>query len=152
LGVQGSARTNLRRDLRESVAMVRYYDIDAANARVDEVRPVLESLRADRDEIAEAQRDLARFRESNGSSDHAAELARREKHVREIVRRMELAVAQIEAWSVTLRDIGTGLIDFPALVSGRPIWLCWRLGEGDIDWWHEFDSGFSSRRPIAELF
>jgi len=132
--------------------MVRYYDIDAANARVEEVRPVLESLRADRDEIAEAQRDLVRFRESNGSSDHAAELARKEQHVKEIVRRMELAVAQIEAWSVTLRDIGTGLIDFPALVSGRPIWLCWRLGEGNIDWWHEFDSGFSSRRPIAELF
>jgi hypothetical protein len=139
-------------DLRESVVMVRYYDIDAANARVEEVRPVLESLRADRDEIAEAQRDLVRFRESNGSSDHAAELARKEQHVKEIVRRMELAVAQIEAWSVTLRDIGTGLIDFPALVSGRPIWLCWRLGEGNIDWWHEFDSGFSSRRPIAELF
>jgi hypothetical protein len=132
--------------------MVRYYDIDAANARVDEVRPVLESLRSDRDEIADAQRDLVRFRESNGSSDHAAELARREQHIKEIVRRMELAVAQIEAWSVTLRDIGSGLIDFPALVSGRPVWLCWRLGEGDIDYWHEFDSGFSSRRPIADLF
>jgi hypothetical protein len=132
--------------------MVRYYDIDAANARVEEVRPVLESLRSDRDEIADAQRDLVRFRESNGSSDHAAELARREQHIKEIVRRMELAVAQIEAWSVTLRDISTGLIDFPALVSGRPVWLCWRLGEGDIDYWHEFDSGFSSRRPIADLF
>ncbi len=132
--------------------MVRYYDIDAANARVEEVRPVLESLRSDRDEIADAQRELVRFRESNGSSDHAAELVRRERHIRDIVRRMELAVAQIEAWSVTLRDIGSGLIDFPALVSGRPVWLCWRLGEGDIDWWHEFDSGFSSRRPIADLF
>ncbi len=132
--------------------MVRYYDIDAANARVEEVRPVLESLRSDRDEIAAAQRELTRFRESNGSSDHAAELARREQHIRETVRRMELAVVQIEAWSVTLRDIASGLIDFPALVSGRPVWLCWRLGEGDIDWWHEFDSGFSSRRPIAELF
>jgi hypothetical protein len=139
-------------NLRESPVMVRYYDIDAANARVDEVRPVLESLRSDRDEIAEAQRELVRFRESNGSSDHAAELARREQHIKETVRRMELAVAQIEAWSVTLRDISSGLIDFPALVSGRPVWLCWRLGEGDIDFWHEFDSGFSSRRPIADLF
>ena len=44
--------------------MVRYYDIDAANARVAEVRPVLEGLRSDRDEIAAAQRDLLRFRES----------------------------------------------------------------------------------------
>lgn len=131
--------------------MVRYYDIDAANARIREVRPLLEQLRDDRDEIAGAQAELARFRESNGSSDHASNLAQREQRVREVVRRMEAAVAQIDAWSVTLRDIASGLIDFPALVSGRPIWLCWRLGEGDIDWWHEYDTGIVGRQPLAEL-
>jgi hypothetical protein len=53
---------------------------------------------------------------------------------------------------VTLRDISTGLIDFPALASGRPIWLCWRLGEGStITWWHEADKGFDSRQPLTEL-
>jgi hypothetical protein len=131
--------------------MVRYYDIDAANARIREVRPLLQQLRDDRNEIAEAQAELARFRQSNGSSDHAKELAQREQRVRELVRRMEAAVAQIDAWSVTLREITTGLIDFPALVSGRPIWLCWRLGEDDIEYWHEYDSGFSSRQSLAEL-
>jgi hypothetical protein len=131
--------------------MVRYYDIDAANARIHEVRPLLQQLRDDRNEIAEAQAELARFRLSNGSSDHAEELAQREQRVRELVRRMEAAVAQIDAWSVTLREITTGLIDFPALVSGRPIWLCWRLGEDDIEYWHEYDRGFSSRQPLAEL-
>jgi hypothetical protein len=131
--------------------MARYYDIDAANARVAEVRPLLHQLREDRDAIARAQADLTRFRESNGSSDHAQELARREQEIRDLVRRMEAAVVQIDAWSVTLRDISTGLIDFPALVSGRPIWLCWRLGEGDIEWWHELNTGFSGRQPLAEL-
>lgn len=131
--------------------MVRYYDIDAANARVDELRPLLEGLKRDRDEIAEAQADLLKFRQSNGSSDHAAELGRRELQVKDLVRQMEAAVAQIDAWSVTLRDIGTGLIDFPALVSGRPVWLCWRLGEGPIEFWHEYDTGFGGRKPLAEL-
>jgi hypothetical protein len=131
--------------------MVRYYDIDAANARITEIRPLLEQLRDDRNEIAAAQAELARFRQSNGHSDHASELAQREKDLRETVRRMEAAVVQIDAWSVTLRDISTGLIDFPALVSGRPIWLCWRLGEGPIDWWHEYDTGIAGRQPLAEL-
>ena len=131
--------------------MARYYDIDAANARVTELRPLLERLRADRDEIAGAQRDLMRLRETNGSADHAAELARREETIRASVHRMEQAVTQIDAWDVTLRDIGSGLVDFPALVNGRPVWLCWKLGEGDITWWHEFDSGFSSRRPLIDL-
>ena len=130
---------------------MRYYDLDAANARISELRPVLEALRDDRDDVAESQRQLSRFRATNGSSDHAAELERREDHVREVVQRMTQSVAQIEAWGVTLRDISSGLIDFPALAMGRPIWLCWRLGEGDIDWWHEFEAGIAGRRPLAEL-
>ncbi len=68
-----------------------------------------------------------------------------------IIDQMGASVARIDAWGITLRDIGTGLIDFPALVGGRPIWLCWRLGEEDVDWWHELDSGFSARRRLADL-
>jgi hypothetical protein len=131
--------------------MARYYDIDAANARLDEIRPLLEGLRNDRDSIAEAQGDLRRLRETDGSAEHAAEMQRLEASIVAAVKRMEQAVAQIEAWSVTLRDIGTGLIDFPALASGRPIWLCWRLGEDDIGWWHEASEGFASRRSLLEL-
>jgi hypothetical protein len=131
--------------------MARYYDIDAANARVDELRPILEQLRADRDEIRDVQAEIRRLRETNGSGDHAADIVRRDDRIRAIVRRMERVVAQIEAWSVTLRDIESGLVDFPALANGRPIWLCWRLGEGDIGWWHETDEGFGSRRPLIEL-
>jgi hypothetical protein len=67
------------------------------------------------------------------------------------VRRMEAAVRQIDAWGITLRDIGSGLVDFPALANGRPIWLCWRLGEGDIAWWHELETGIAGRKPLIDL-
>ena len=131
--------------------VTRYYDIDAANARIDELRPLLEQLRADRDGVALANNELRRLRETNGSSKHAEEMREREDEIRTSVRRMQASVAQIEAWNVTLRDIETGLIDFPALVSGRPVWLCWRLGEGPIEWWHEHDRGFEDRKPLVEL-
>jgi hypothetical protein len=68
-----------------------------------------------------------------------------------IVDQMQASVAKLDAWSITLRDIDNGLIDFPALASGRQIWLCWRLGENDIDWWHDLDVGFAGRRRLAEL-
>jgi hypothetical protein len=131
--------------------MARYYDIDAANARIDELRPILEQLRDDRDSVAEANTELRRLRETNGSSKHAEDVKEREDEIRTLVKRMEESVAQIDAWSVTLRDISTGLIDFPALVNGRPVWLCWRLGEGPIEWWHEHDRGFDDRKPLVEL-
>jgi hypothetical protein len=68
-----------------------------------------------------------------------------------IVDQMQASVARLDAWSITLRDIDTGLIDFPALASGRQIWLCWRLGEDDIDWWHGVEEGFAGRRRLADL-
>ena len=131
--------------------MARYFGIDEANAVVADARPVLEELRDDRERVAEVQARLQRHRENNGSAEHAEELAEQEQELREIVRRMQRDVAQIDEWGITLREISTGLIDFPALANGRPIWLCWRLGEGDIEWWHEANVGFDQRQPLSEL-
>jgi hypothetical protein len=131
--------------------MARYFGIDEANELVREARPVLQQLSEDREKVAEAQAVLQRERENNGSAEHAEELAEREQQIRDVVHRMQEAVGQIDAWGVTLRDISTGLIDFPALANGRPIWLCWRLGEDDIGWWHETNVGFDGRQPLSEL-
>ena len=131
--------------------MPHYFSIDEANGRLGELRPLLERLRQDRDDVARQQRELVAFRRTNGNESHVQDLADREAAVAAIVADMEAAVRLIESWDVTLRDIGSGLVDFPALASGRPIWLCWRLGEGDIDWWHELSTGIAGRRPLAEL-
>ncbi|MBX3030368.1 MAG: DUF2203 domain-containing protein [Chloroflexi bacterium] len=129
-----------------------YYSIDEANGRIAEVRQLLERLREDRDAVALAQQDQQLRAATNGSADHAQDLAAGEARILTLVGRMKDVVAQLDAWDVQLRDIGTGLIDFPALANGRPIWLCWRLGEPDeIRWWHELETGFGSRQPLAEL-
>jgi hypothetical protein len=129
----------------------RFYGIDEANERLAELQPLLEQLRADRDAVAEAQRELVAARQTNGSAEHAEELRQRESEIREMVLRMQQAVVAIDSWGISLRDISTGLIDFPALVNGRPVWLCWRLGEDGVGWWHEADVGFDQRKPLTEL-
>src|SRR6185312_5614648 len=68
-----------------------------------------------------------------------------------VIDRMQAGVARIDELGVTLREIETGLVDFPALVNGRQVWLCWRLGEGAVEWWHELSDGFGGRRPLIEL-
>jgi hypothetical protein len=128
-----------------------YYSIDRANERLGEVRPILERLRQDRRKVADAQRVIVRRRQLDGDPEHAAAIKKEEDKIRTVIRRMQRAVAKLNAWDVQLRDIETGLIDFPALASGRPIWLCWRFGEDDIGWWHEANAGFDSRKPLAEL-
>jgi hypothetical protein len=131
---------------------VHYYSIDEATTRLAQVRPLLEGLRADRDAIAIAQQDQQLRAATNGSAEHASEVAATDARIRAMAVRMRSVVTQLVEWDVELRDIGTGLIDFPALANGRPIWLCWRLGEPlEIRWWHELDTGFDGRQPLAEL-
>jgi hypothetical protein len=131
--------------------MGRFYDIDAANERLGELRPLLEGLRADRDALARAQQEFREILASDGAPGSEAKLKAQHARVREIVARMQQAVAQVDAWGITLRDIRTGLVDFPALVTGRQVWLCWRLGEGDVAWWHELSAGVRGRRPLIDL-
>ena len=49
---------------------------------------------------------------------------------------------------ILLRDPETGLVDFPGEVDGRSVFLCWRLGEDEVAWYHEEQAGFSSRKPL----
>ncbi len=135
----------------QNVGVTSYYDLEAANARVGELRSVLTGLRDDRDAISAAQRRIEDLRSAADADANEAARAGQQQEMTTIVRRMEAAVRQIDAWGVTLRDIGTGLVDFPALANGRPIWLCWKLGEDDIAYWHELDAGIAGRRPLIEL-
>jgi hypothetical protein len=146
--------------------MARFYDLDRANARVPELRDILELLRDQRAELIRL-RDLVLERQSaveagtvdpgpgsSRSSDDDEpddELRLIRLRMQGLIDQMQAGVARIDALGITLRDIESGLIDFPALTSGRQIWLCWRLGEEEVGWWHELSTGFSDRRPLIEL-
>jgi len=121
-----------------------FYTLDRANERIPELDGLLTLLRGQRDEL----RDLKATFDATPPGEDRRRLRLR---MQGLVDQMQAAVAKIDAWGITLRDIDTGLIDFPALASGRQVWLCWRLGEGPVEWWHELDAGFSGRRPLIEL-
>lgn len=158
--------------------MATFYDLDRANARLPELRDTLEALQLERarlielrDRVIEARTHVREggssggeaganagptpsgaSREAAGEPDDAEMDARRiELRMRGIVDQMQAAVAQIDAWGITLRDIETGLVDFPALVAGRQVWLCWRLGEDEVSWWHEYRAGVAGRQRLEDL-
>ncbi len=134
--------------------MSRYYAIDEANTALPEVRRILVALRDQREELI-ALRDrvvAASPPDDETPTPAAAEQIRLLRlGMQGLIDQMQAGVARLVELDITLRDISTGLIDFPALVTGRPIWLCWRLGEDDIAHWHPHDEGFDSRRPLSEL-
>jgi hypothetical protein len=169
--------------------VTRFFDLDAANAALPEVRAILESLRDERVELIRLRDQVLLHRspsdtpasaptEANvggasrpadpgdggeggtavGPGSSAEEREARDPEIRilrlrmqGVIDRMQAGVARIDELGVTLREIETGLIDFPALASGRQIWLCWRLGEGPIEFWHELGDGFGGRQALADL-
>ena len=145
--------------------MARFFDLDAANAALPELRTILETLRDERSQLIELRDEFARQAAletaatgpapADPPDDDASpgtEGARRLRlRMQGVIDQMQAGVARIDELGVTLREIETGLIDFPALVSGRQVWLCWRLGEGDIEFWHELAEGFGGRRALIDL-
>ena len=134
--------------------MTRFFDIDAANEALAEVGPLLAILADQRAELIRLRdRTLAAHASAGGgpAGIDDAEAQRIRLRMQGIVDQMAAAVAQIDRLGITLRDIERGLIDFPALTGGRQVWLCWQLGEDAVEYWHELESGFGSRRPLIEL-
>jgi hypothetical protein len=132
--------------------VTRFYSIDDANAAMAEVEPILVGLRDER-KVLIRLRDRALAGRASGTTDGETTEAERLLRLRMqgLIDQMQAGVMRLDELSVTLREIETGLIDFAALVNGRQVWLCWRLGEGPIEWWHELDTGFASRQRLIDL-
>ena len=67
------------------------------------------------------------------------------------LRQRQQYVVELEALGVELKDLATGLVDFPGRCEGRDVYLCWKLGEESVAWWHDIDAGFAGRQPTSTL-
>jgi hypothetical protein len=138
-----------------------YYDFDQANAKIPELREMLLTLRSLREDLVVARDRIVELNapamagavaSTPPPPDADLETQRLRMRMQGLFDQMQAAVLQIDDWGIQLRDIETGLVDFPALVSGRPVWLCWRVDESAVGWWHDMSEGFDSRRRMEDLF
>ncbi|MBM4421786.1 MAG: DUF2203 family protein [Chloroflexi bacterium] len=122
----------------------RLFTLDEANALLPTLRPMLMEMVEARKKIVEAEPDLWPVLEKamgNGGGKKAGAVL---PHF-EIIQRN---VQTITGLGIEIKDIGAGLIDFPAEREGRVVYLCWRLGEASVAHWHELDAGFAGRQPL----
>lgn len=61
-------------------------------------------------------------------------------------------LAELEAIGVQLKDLEQGLLDFPCVIDGKTVLLCWKLGEKEIGYWHSPEDGFAGRQPLDARF
>ena len=74
--------------------------------------------------------------------------ARMRADLNRVVAKVKDALDQIQATGCILKDLDSGLVDFPSMIKDQEVYLCWRLGEDRIRFYHRQDEGFSGRKPI----
>jgi hypothetical protein len=119
----------------------RLFTVEEADELVPELTAPLERIRASRQVVLEGGRAVADSAAANGGGE-------RGKEYWEALRALRKDVEAVLELGVVLRDPETGLIDFPARREGHDVFLCWRLGEERVMFWHSTDTGFGGRKPL----
>jgi hypothetical protein len=127
-------------------------------AEAQDLLPVLESLlrtAIDGKKLiesveAELQQIAHKVFVRGGMSLNVVHLARRKAERERTVQRVKDAIAEIDAIGVQVKDLDTGLLDFPCEVDGQLVLLCWKLGEKAITHWHGVSEGFAGRKQIDD--
>ncbi len=124
------------------------FTVDDANRTLPLIRRIVgDAVRDDwrwQDKVREYEEVAA-----NRLVDEANEDADRlEREAQQLARDIDGYVAEIRQLGVEMKGFDTGLVDFPGEVDGRPVLLCWQLGEESVQYWHEEDAGFAGRQPL----
>jgi hypothetical protein len=130
--------------------MPRTFTIEEARALLPEVREIAESMRDHKREFDRQRsllKDAGTHAAGNGHGSPGALSAQTaaERQVQEIQDRVQ----QLAEMGVEVKGIDEGLVDFPSMRDGRVVYLCWRIGEPDILYWHEVHAGFQGRQRLT---
>ena len=121
----------------------RHYSVEEANSMLPRVKPVLQKLRDAKDLLVDedAHELLSDAAPANGGGEPGRQVGEAFLEVRRLLGALEQA-------DIVVRDIDRGLIDFPAILAGEEVYLCWELGEDAIAYWHDVETGYRGRQPL----
>jgi hypothetical protein len=132
------------------------FTLEEANALLPVVESLLGRAISAKESAERTEREIQSLRQriflSGGMSVSIADVARNRSEAEAEVQRAKDALGELDAIGVQVKDLDTGLLDFPCRVEGELVLLCWRRGESRIEYWHTLEAGFRGRQPVDERF
>jgi len=130
--------------------MARLFTFDEATALLPRLREILAAMQETKASVDRVQSELAGLSRAASSNGHllVAQMERKRRDVQSLSERLNESLEELNEIGCELKGVEEGLIDFPADRDGRTVYLCWKLGEERIDYWHELDTGFAGRQPL----
>jgi hypothetical protein len=132
---------------------MRFFTEEEANAALEVVRPLVESLVEARKRLAHVAGRLEEVEgrvSGNGGGLDPERVRELQDRAAEAANDIAGLVSELEEAGVQVKDLDQGLIDFPAQhpEQGETVLLCWRLGENAVAYWHGVEEGFAGRKPL----
>jgi hypothetical protein len=132
----------------------RYFTFDEAQTLLPVLESLLRTAVDSKQTIETVESEFDELRQhifvNGGTSVDILTLARRRAEKDNAVQRAKDTLAEIDSIGVQVKDLDTGLLDFPCVVDDKVILLCWKMGEKGITHWHGMEEGFRGRKPIDE--
>ncbi len=120
-----------------------------ANSALDRVRPLAERMvevRARLTELEDEQREVVKIVAGNGSSEAVGDA--RTPEFAKLAAEFQRCFDELADLGIEVKDVDTGLLDFPSVRDGEEVLLCWQPGEAAVEWWHGPTEGFAGRKRI----
>lgn len=136
--------------------MPRYFTLRQAEQALPHVEKQIREALFIKAEFARAEKEMRaiarRVSESGGAFVNREEVAKLKSIRSDSAAKLQQIVEDIHESGCLVKDLDIGLIDFPTLYKGAEVYLCWRLGEDRIEFWHEVEAGFPGRKAIDQEF
>ena len=132
------------------------FTLEEANALLPVVESLLGQAITAKEEAERLETDMQSLRQriflSGGITIDIAGVARNRTEVETQVQKAKDVLAEMDSIGVQVKDLDSGLLDFPCRVDGELVLLCWRRGETRIEYWHTLEAGFRGRQPLDARF
>ena len=125
------------------------FTVEQANRTLPLVRKIVEDVVQQHRRWREAILELDLVASSLRADDPGDRATALERAVQALAREIDGYKRELEDLGIQLKDPRLGLVDFPSEMGGRTVLLCWRLGEPEVQYWHEIDSGYAGRQPLS---
>lgn len=131
--------------------MKKYFTLDDANRQLPLIDPLLRELRDLQKEINDRHHQLRHAKAALGKIASPDSFFAEEAGLEFMVLQANQLIAKVQDLGAEIKNIEIGLIDFYTLIDGHEAYLCWRLGEPEIQFWHGLNEGFVGRKPVSLL-
>ena len=128
----------------------RRFTLELANRSLPLVKRVVADIVRTHADAAKARQDIER-QPLGGGANKGHRVQDAQSRLDSSLSRLEDYLDELNEIGCELKDFQSGLIDFVGRHQGRDVYLCWKLGEEKIAYWHELDAGFAGRQPVSKL-